>query len=229
MLVACWGQWRRARPVAFASRALTSAETKYAQIEKEALGIVFGVQKFHQYLYGRRFTLLTDHKPLTTIFGPKKGVPALAAARLQRWAIQLSAYHYDIEFPTTAQHMNADGLSRLPWHNTSVEEGPEIQVFQIRQLEALPVLAADVRKATQSEKVLRDVLRYVREGWPASIPEETKPCANRQQEITIEGDCLLWGMRVIIPTSLRAELLRELHKDHPGIVKMKSFARGYMW
>ena len=110
-----------------------------------------------------------------------------------------------------------------------MEEGPEIQVFQIRQLEALPVLAADVRRATQSERVLRDVLRYVREGWPASIPEETKPYANRRQEITTEGDCLLWGLRVIIPTSLRAELLRELHKDHPGIVKMKLFARGYMW
>ena len=65
------------------------------QIEKEALAIIFDVTKFNSYLYGRMFTLITDHKPLTTIFGPKKGIPALTASRLQRWTIQLSSYQFD--------------------------------------------------------------------------------------------------------------------------------------
>ena len=90
------------------------SERNYAQIEKEALALVFGVQHFHQDLYGRKFTLVTDHKPLMTILGPKKGIPSLAAARLQRWEILLSGYRYEIKFKSTHQHCNADALSKLP-------------------------------------------------------------------------------------------------------------------
>ena len=78
-------------PIAFASRTLTPSKCNYAQIEKEALSIIFAVKKFHRFLYGRNFILITDHKPLVTILGPKKGIPSLAAARLQRWAVLLSA------------------------------------------------------------------------------------------------------------------------------------------
>ena len=110
------------KPIAFASRSLSNAEKNYSQIEKEGLSIIFGIKKFNQYLIGREFTLITDHKPLTYIFGPKSGIPSLTAARLQRWALLLSAYHYKIVFRSTKAHSNADALSRLPLklvHNES--------------------------------------------------------------------------------------------------------------
>ena len=70
------------RPVAFASRTLSPAEKNYSQIEKEALSLIFGATKFCQFLYGRRFALLTDHKPLITLLNPKRSVPTLAAAQM---------------------------------------------------------------------------------------------------------------------------------------------------
>ncbi|VDP31551.1 unnamed protein product [Schistosoma margrebowiei] len=82
------------KPIAHASRILNLAERKYSQIEKEGLALVFAVKKFHKMIYGRRFTLLTDHKPLLSIFGSKSGIPAYTANRLQRWAITLLAYDF---------------------------------------------------------------------------------------------------------------------------------------
>ena len=81
---------------------------------KRGVGHNFWNQKIHQYIYGRKFQLVTDHKPLTTISSLKTGLPTLAAARLQHWAIMLSDYQYDIEFWSMHKHGNADCLSRLP-------------------------------------------------------------------------------------------------------------------
>ena len=83
-----------ANPVTY--RTLTKAEKNYDQIEREAAAIIFGIKKFHPYIYGRKFPLITDHKPFTTIFSLKSSLPTLA--RLQRWAIILSAYQCEVEF-----------------------------------------------------------------------------------------------------------------------------------
>jgi len=143
------------RPIAFASRTLLSSERNYAQVEREALSLIFGIHKFHTYLYGRPFTLVTDHKPLTTILGPKKGIPTMAAARLQRWAVCLSAYSYNIEFRPTAAHCNADGLSRLPLHSVRAEEYvSDPSIFNIHQLDSLPVTAVQLAAATRTDPLL---------------------------------------------------------------------------
>ena len=86
------------KPVAFASRTLTQAEHNYAQVECEALAIVFAVKKFNQYLYGREFTLVTDHRPLCKILGHDQGVPVLAAERIQHWSLILGSYRYRVEY-----------------------------------------------------------------------------------------------------------------------------------
>nr|XP_022901108.1 uncharacterized protein K02A2.6-like [Onthophagus taurus] len=101
------------KPIAFASKKLNRAEMSYSQIEKEALGIIFGVSKFNQFLYGNKFTLVTDHKPLVTIFNPSKGIPTFSANRLRRWAVILSNYDYNIKYVKSEKNI-ADSLSRIP-------------------------------------------------------------------------------------------------------------------
>ena len=165
-------------PIVFASRTLNPSEFNYAQIEKEALALIYGVRKFHQYLYGRIFTLVTDRKPLTVILGQKTSIPPLAAACLQRWAVLLSAYQYDIEFRPTKEHCKADGLSRLPRPET-VPVDTDGAVFNVSQMESLPISENQLRQSTRTDPMLSKVCHFTKVGWPKQYPVYLKPFANR--------------------------------------------------
>lgn len=102
------------RPVAFTSRSLSPSENGYSQIDREALAIVYSVVKFQRYLFGRNFTLFTDHAPLTHIFGNNKNLTELGAARLQRCAILLKSFSFQIRYRKGPLNGNADALSRAP-------------------------------------------------------------------------------------------------------------------
>lgn len=221
----------RDRPVVYVSRSLNNAEKHYSQIDREALAIIFCLKKLHQYVYGRRFTLRTDHKPLVSIFGPKHGVPAMAASRLQRWAIILSAYTYDIEYVNTKQN-GADGLSRLPVIGSSDESLhilPEQTYLHFAQ-NALLLDHNIIKQQTMRDPMLSRVISHIRDMWPTDNEiRELQPYYNRRRELYEELGCVMWGHRVVIPGSCRARVLRELHEPHMGIVKTKASARSYVW
>ena len=101
------------RPIAHASKTLSSTQQRYSQTEREALSIIYGVKKFYQYLHGRKFTSITDHKRLVSIFSPNKNLPTMTVQRLQRYALTLMAYQFDIQYKMTSEHGIAHGLSRL--------------------------------------------------------------------------------------------------------------------
>lgn len=89
------------RPISYASRTLQPSEQKYSQIEKEGLAIIFAIKKLHNFILGPQFKLQTDHKPLLAIFGNKRGIPIYTATRLQRWALTLLGYSFQIEYINT--------------------------------------------------------------------------------------------------------------------------------
>ena len=102
------------RPIANISMTLTASQHNFSQMQKEALAIIYALKKFFQYLYGRKFILVTDHQPVVAMFGPNKPTPALTANRLSLWALFLRQLNYTIEYRKTSEHSNADVLSRLP-------------------------------------------------------------------------------------------------------------------
>ena len=104
------------RPISFVSRTLSQAERNYAHIEKEGSAIIFGVRRFHSYLFGRHFTICSDHQLLRLpyLFGENKAVPTLASAHIQNWALILSSYSYTVSYKLGSQIPHADALSRLP-------------------------------------------------------------------------------------------------------------------
>lgn len=96
------------RPIAFASRTLNDVETRYATNEKEALAIIWAVNKFQSYLHGAKFTLVTDHKPLTFIKSSDKNMKIL------RWRLDLENYDYEVKYKEGKSNVVADALSRMP-------------------------------------------------------------------------------------------------------------------
>lgn len=228
------------RPVAHASRSLLQAEQNYSQPEKEALALIFCIKKFHKMIHGRQFTLLTDHQPLLTIFGSKKGIPVYTANRLQRWALILRAYDFKIEYVNTTKFGFADALSRL------INQTPKDDEFVIASVKfeadvnrvfsdvvsSLPVSAELITRETKKDNTLQTVLKYMLSSWPSAekIQDETlRMFYNRRESLSQNQFCLFSQNRVVIPFSLQKKILKQLHTGHPGIVRMKALARCYVY
>ncbi|XP_053698915.1 uncharacterized protein K02A2.6-like [Sabethes cyaneus] len=226
--------------VQHASRALTKAEQNYSQPDREGLAIIFAVTKFHKMLFGRHFRLQTDHAPLLRIFGSKKGIPVYTANRLQRFALTLLLYDFEIEYVATNKFGNADVLSRLIDQHAKPEEDYVIASIRLEDdirsvascsANTLPLSFRVVAQGTQSDPLLRKVFRYIRDGWPQSqlIEPELKRFQARQESLSLVDGCILFGERLVIPSQYRKQCLKQLHLGHPGIHRMKALSRSYVY
>lgn len=216
------------KPIAYISRALNSAELNYSTFEKEALAIIFSVTKLRQYLLGNKFILQTDHKPLVTIFGENKGIPVMAAARIQRWALLLSGFSYTIEY-VKGELNTSDSLSRIRQFETTVVQN---EVSYINYVGFVNVTQVDYKLIaihTRRDPILSKVMDCIQNGTVDKLQgDEYKPYRSRALELSVESGCVLWGYRTIIPKIFQKNVLEALHTSHMGIVKTKSLARSYI-
>lgn len=219
------------RPIAMASRTLHSHERRYSQLDKEATSIMFGITKFHNYLMGRHFRIVTDHKPLLGIFDPRKPMPRMLSPRLTRIAIALTSHSYEITYKPGPQIGNADSLSRWP---QPVPEELEEHLGEILLMaetpQDFPYDVEHIATETKRDKTLSQVTYHIQRGWPAKVTDVAlRPFWLNRLELSLQNDCILLGCRVVVPQTLRQAVLKMLHKAHSGIVQTKAMARSYVW
>lgn len=224
------GEWR---PVHFASRVLSETETRYAQIEKEALASTWGAEKMSGYLIGQPFELVTDHKPLTSILGDKP-IGELSS-RLQRFRMRLAPYRYKVTYVPGKCMYAADTLSRLP--STKNQGQPDV-IMEVHSVESLPeipmapTLWKAVKAAQEADQTCRALHTTILEGWPRT-KQEVQPTLREFFEhrgmLNVLGSVILFAKRVLIPPAMRKDILEKIHQGHLGTTKCRGRAQDTVW
>ena len=212
------------KPIAFASKALNETESRYANIERELLAVVYGCERFHSYLYGRPFKVHSDHKPLESIH--LKHLMS-APPRLQRMLLRLQPYDLVIQYRPGKQMEIADALSRL-----SPEEKYPIPDMNVGIHLVCPQFSNNmldrIKDSTSKDHELKVLKEQVYQGWPnliKEVPEILKPYWSYRDEIALEDGIMMKGHRIIIPKEMQPEILLKLHASHQGTEKTKLRAR----
>lgn len=208
------------QPIAYASRALTSTERGYAQIEKECLAIVFGMEKFHQYTYGRKVVVQSDHKPLETI--TKK--PLLSAPkRLQRMLLRLQKCDIEVVFVPGRLMLVADTLSRAYLPECATEGSVKAAIETVNMMQYLPISEERQQKIqceTERDHALQALKQRILQGWPddkAQVEDAVRPYFSIRDELSVQNSVIFRGERAVIPTTLRNEIMEKIHASHLGI------------
>ena len=213
-------------PIAFASKSLTETESRYSNIEREMLGIVFGLERFHQYVYGRHVCVETDHKPLEAISNKHL---AIVPPRLERMLIRIQNYDVDIKYVPGRAIPLADALSRVNPCNTGPIQGLDLSVHEIHvQLNASPACIVKIRHETAKDSTLSALRNIIALDWPdsrAECPAHLLEFWNFRDELSVEDGLVLKGKWIVMPKSLRTAVLAQIRYAHQGTEKCKLRAR----
>jgi hypothetical protein len=211
------------RIIAFASKSLTDTETRYANIEREFLAVVFGVEKFHTYIYGTNVLVETDHKPLEAIH-----LKSLTQAppRLQRMMLRLQQYDLEIKYRKGKELLLADFLSRYKPNPKEKEIALDKTIHAVHWSETK---LHQLREETKKDPTLDALAEVIRSGWPAKASDlrpTLRPYWSLKDYLCMDDGILLKGHQVVVPPVMRKDILSQLHNTaHQGIEKTRLLSR----
>ena len=221
------------KPVAFVSRTMTDAEKRYSQIEKELLAIVWTCEKFSRYLIGiDKFRIITDHKPLVPIINDKD--LDVVPARCVRLLIRYMRFSGIAEHAPGKSMVIADLLSRKPLDDTTSDTDEDVRYHAISVLCSMPASTPkiiQIREESANDMIISQTMAYVIKGWPSvnEVPPALREMYAVRNSLTVIENILMYGDRMVIPSSMRDEMLMKLHAGHLGITKTTMRAKQSMW
>jgi transposase InsO family protein len=211
-------------PIEFASRTMTDAEINYAQIEKECLSVLFGLERFDQYTYGREVVVQNDHKPLASIL--KKPL-SQSPKRLQSMILRIRRYDITFDYVPGPKLVLADTLSRAPLKS-------EESVKTVHNMNATQYLnisdsrLEEIRTATEEDASLQTLASVIKNGWPENykdINANIKAYYDVKDMLSIYDGLIFKGEKIVIPYSMRNLIKQRLHAAHLGKDSMLRRAR----
>ncbi len=214
-------------PIEYASKSLSDAETRYSNIEREMLAVLYGLERFHYYAYGRNVTVETDHKPLEAI--QKKDMHN-APPRIARMLMKVNKYDVHIKYVSAKNVPVADTLSRMKPMAGEEVKGLDITIHEIHAyVNATEPKVERIKAETAKDTVLSALKEVIHSGWPASKSDCPKHIAefwNYKEELSVADGMVMKATSIIIPTSMRPTVLDKIHYGHMGVEKCRLRARG---
>ena len=223
------------RPISYASKTLSLAESNYSNMEHELLGLLFAITHFKHFTYGRLVHVITDHKPLVSLF---RKLLVDSSPRLTRMLMQLLDYTLDVRYQPDAQMHLSDAISRLSTHDQNTGktiENLDISMHSIKELTGFNSLSVDkIRQHKSKDHTTQLLIQHINDGFPDSsikCPETICPYFSFRDELGICNGTILKGHnRIVIPESLRSQAINILHnKAHLGLSKTLERVRTCMY
>lgn len=216
------------RIIACASKALTMTEQRYPQTQREALAIVWGVERFMYYLTSKEFTIRTDSEANEFIFGGQHRMSRRAITRAEAWALRLLPYRFQIK--RIPGHLNvADALSRLidkSQMDDPFDEDNEKHLLYALDGGNMSISWAEIQKASEIDDEICDVKIGIESGrWPRRL----RRYESQSKHLRVMDPIVFKDHLIVLPTSLRGRALEAAHQGHLGCGATKRILREFFW